>query len=631
MSSYDLIVVGTQENSYKHENLKLGHAASKLNVSALKEVASNEQMTGSVRTSITKKNSSISSVSSRSSELGNIVEEEEIEVVVEIDTIMEEQEEQEEQKEQEGEKAEDGSEERGRCESPGLVDLKQATVLHNEWEVEICKHMGDEWSILEREAFGQMKLFILVHTGLEENSSWAMRNVAVGLEKGTSATGIGGVLNNKGGIVISFHLRNTYMSFVSAHLNAHMEHEKKRNSDHAEIRRETQVVGNTALDCATDVDHCIWMGDLNYRTDLNRSVADKKQHGSKDENWQIVKKMVDEKKYSTVLSYDQLNAAKKDGLAWSGFEEGAIHFAPTFKVLKKQAGEGHYKKQRVPSYCDRVLFKSAPHVKGNVHVKKYQGCPQVSTSDHKPVIADLHINVSRPPLEVYSFQSGGRRQKHRSSVAGVTNSEEATYHEHKRGKVWPVVKLSNLSGEKIIASDLDFRGKTSDPYVEFHSNPQDLLWRHPHKLTAGGDTFPPVTKILANTLNPTWADDVVPMLHPQITTQTQLDQCSLMLLLKDSDGASADDILGVVSLRFPGFDRLHPKNSSAGKEYSFDFDEPIDLNGCTRNTGRLKGTVTVSWTDEMRKQALDWYESETSDSCGCCSNVCQGGCQCSVQ
>ena len=30
-----------------------------------------------------------------------------------------------------------------------MVDLKQITVLHNEWEVEICKHMGPEWSILD--------------------------------------------------------------------------------------------------------------------------------------------------------------------------------------------------------------------------------------------------------------------------------------------------------------------------------------------------------------------------------------------------------------------------------------------------------------------------------------------------
>ena len=67
------------------------------------------------------------------------------------------------------------------------------------------------------------------------------------------------------------------------------------------------------------------------------------------------------------------------------------------------------------------------------------------------------------------------------------------------------------------------------------------------------------------------------MLHPQITTQQELDQCSLIMLLKDSDGINADDPLGVVSLRFPGFDRLDKDASTDEKEFSFDFDEPIEI------------------------------------------------------
>ena len=121
------------------------------------------------------------------------------------------------------------------------------------------------------------------------------------------------------------------------------------------------------------------------------------------------------------------------------------------------------------------------------------------------------------------------------------------------------------------------------------------------------------------------------MLHPQITTQQELDQCSLIMLLKDSDGINADDPLGVVSLRFPGFDRLDKEASTDEKEFSFDFDEPIDMNGCTHKTGRLKGTITVSWKAVRRQEAMDWYENNTSDTCACLSNACQGGCQCAGQ
>ena len=180
-------------------------------------------------------------------------------------------------------------------------------------------------------------------------------------------------------------------------------------------------MGNGALDVCEEVDHCVWIGDLNYRCDVDRNELDKKKHHTKDENWATVKQMIDDKEYAKLLEIDQLNQSIKEGLAWYRFEEGAIDFAPTFKVLKKEPGPGHYKKQRVPSYCDRVLFKSSPHLKGNVEVKKYVSCPDVSTSDHKPVVADLFIQTSTPPPDVYSFNGGGRRKQRRTSVQGTVD------------------------------------------------------------------------------------------------------------------------------------------------------------------------------------------------------------------
>ena len=578
LADFDVVVVGTQENSYGGQTLKDGHTSSKLDVLSLKSRASAHQM-------------------------------------AEVPGTI-------------GENVDPGTEE----DEGKMVELRQATTINNEWEAEICKHMGDDWSILERVAFGEMKLFVLLHTGQDSSSVWASRNVAVGVEKATSATGIGGILNNKGGIVISFHIRNTYLSFVTAHLNAHMEHEAKRNSDHREIRRETQQIGNNELDVCTDVDHCVWIGDLNYRVDLNRSekssAAATKKH--KDKNWATVKQMIDQEEYSQILEHDQLNNSKKEGLAWNKFKEGDINFKPTFKVKKKMTTTD-YKDQRVPAYCDRVLWKSAPHLLNNVECMDYRGCTNVSTSDHKPVIADLEIQKSHPPSSVYSFMAGGRRKKHRDSSAGVS-SNDVDYFDKKRNEVWPVVEITNLRATNITASDIDLRGRTSDPYVEFHSNPIDLLWHHPHKVHKNtGKTFPPVTKVLSNTLNPTWSNNEIPMLRPQISTQKALDHCSLIMLLKDSDLTSVDDPLGTVSVRFPGYDRNTEDNATSNQRYTFDFDEAIDLNGCIVNTGRLMGTITVSWENDMRNKAREAFESEYSDGCGCCTNTCQGGCQCVLQ
>ena len=222
LKDVDLIVVGTQENAYKNDKQKLGHTASAIDLSAAKAG----------------------------------VEEEETKAV-EDDTPRA---------------------------SASTISLRRETILHNEWEVGVSTHMGDDWAIIEKNAFGEMKLFVMANIG-KENSI----NRTVGVQNATSATGIGGVLNNKGGIAISFHIRNTYLTFISSHLNAHMEHEAKRNSDHAEILRETTHIGNPELDVSTDSDHCIWMGDLNYRVDLNRGIKDKKAHEKKEENWDTVK------------------------------------------------------------------------------------------------------------------------------------------------------------------------------------------------------------------------------------------------------------------------------------------------------------------------------------------------------
>ena len=516
LTNHDLIVVGTQENAYGGQTLKEGHTASKLDVLSLKTEASNHQLTvlssvkeqkedpdepgkysseGAAREWSTVVDISIPPSSFKPVSLSlsrsplsktpkqvffnpinifdsfthsiTVLEAVEVDQAVEVEVTGEE------------------DEEKDDTTARRMTELRQNTIVNNEWEAELCKHMGDEWTLLEKQHLGEMKLLVLIHTGSDDSSVWSGRNVAVSVQNAYSCCGIAGVGNNKGGIVISFHVRNTYLSFISAHLNAHMEHEAKRNADHQEIRRETSAIGNSELDPCTDVDHCVWMGDLNYRVDLDRGDPEcppsKKNTKKKLHlHWDAVSELIEEKKWSKILDHDQLNLSKKEGLAWHNFEEGDITFAPTFKVLKDTVGTT-YKQQRVSAYCDRVLWKSAPHAKGRVKATNYRGVPAVSTSDHKPVICDLEIATSQPPSAVYSFQAGGRRKKHRGSFSGGLSSD-MDYFQNRRSKVWPVVEITNLKAVDIIASDLDLRGRTSDPYVEFHANPTDLLWHHPHKL-----------------------------------------------------------------------------------------------------------------------------------------------------
>jgi hypothetical protein len=51
-----------------------------------------------------------------------------------------------------------------------------------------------------------------------------------------------------------------------------------------------------------------------------------------------------------------------------------------------------YKTQRLPSYCDRVLWKSMPPLASHVQLQTLSHLPNVTTSDHKPV---THIRSMR--------------------------------------------------------------------------------------------------------------------------------------------------------------------------------------------------------------------------------------------
>ena len=70
-----------------------------------------------------------------------------------------------------------------------------------------------------------------------------------------------------------------------------------------------------------------------------------------------------------------------------GFQEADIKFDPTYKFDLGTNSYDSSKKQRVPSWCDRVLYM------GNVQNLTYGSETSFVNSDHKPVYADFRIMV----------------------------------------------------------------------------------------------------------------------------------------------------------------------------------------------------------------------------------------------
>lgn len=108
----------------------------------------------------------------------------------------------------------------------------------------------------------------------------------------------------------------------------------------------------------------------------------------------VVRGHIAKRDWGTLLSFDQLRAQQRARVAFYQFDEGKIEFAPTFKVNPETVSEDPavlYNSKRVPSYCDRVLWRALPHCR--VRCESYRSHPEITTSDHTPVTASLRLDL----------------------------------------------------------------------------------------------------------------------------------------------------------------------------------------------------------------------------------------------
>ncbi|XP_075703331.1 phosphatidylinositol polyphosphate 5-phosphatase type IV-like [Rhinoderma darwinii] len=139
-------------------------------------------------------------------------------------------------------------------------------------------------------------------------------------------------------------------------------------------------------------DRVFWFGDLNFQLKEDRK------------NVESLLQKIQGKDMSSLLKHDHLNEAKNNGSIFLGFKEHTIDFLPTYKF---DIGTDTYDtsaKQRIPSYTDRVLFKS--QCEGDVRVLRYDSCPVLKTSDHRPVFGIFEVKI-RPGSDDIPL-AGGR-------------------------------------------------------------------------------------------------------------------------------------------------------------------------------------------------------------------------------
>lgn len=330
------------------------------------------------------------------------------------------------------------------------------------------------------------------------------------------------------------------LSPVGAH------YREARHKDVAEIMEGTMHFNTSHLDPNNFVDHLFWMGDLNYRMVYS---FESKEEPSFEVQWDFFKALVSGAKWDELHVHDELIHERELGNVFAGFREDRPHFPPTFKV--ERAVGFNYNKQRLPAWCDRVLWRSLPNRIDDVRIVSYEAIPAVSTSDHKPVQAVFIIDLPTPP-----YLQETPLTKQMAPTAGCL-----------------------IIFRELLAYDMPKMDVTSenDCYVIFLSK---TLFFSSAKYS---------TKPKDNEVSPRWSESEIPLLVTRFANLDALrDEC-LILAVLDADMVH-DDIIGFTELNLNDILRyqrgmLHPPF------LPFKFKQPLLFRG--QHRGFIEGSVEI--------------------------------------
>ncbi|XP_062309249.1 synaptojanin-1 isoform X1 [Osmerus eperlanus] len=267
--------------------------------------------------------------------------------------------------------------------------VSASTTNQKLWAAELQKSISRDhkYVLLASEQLVGVCLFIFIRP----QHAPFIRDVAVDTVK----TGMGGATGNKGGVAIRMLFHTTSICVICSHFAAGQSQVKERNDDYNEITRRLAFPMGRLL---YSHDYVFWCGDFNYRISLPNEE---------------VKELIRQQNWESLTTGDQLVDQKNAGLVFKGFIEGKLDFAPTYKYDLFSEDYDTSEKCRTPAWTDRVLWKrrkwnfdktaeemdGASESEGDPQVPwtpgslKYYGRAELKTSDHRPVMAIIDVDV----------------------------------------------------------------------------------------------------------------------------------------------------------------------------------------------------------------------------------------------
>uniref|UniRef100_A0A8C1YR73 Synaptojanin-1 n=1 Tax=Cyprinus carpio TaxID=7962 RepID=A0A8C1YR73_CYPCA len=270
--------------------------------------------------------------------------------------------------------------------------VSASTTNQKLWAAELQKNISREhkYVLLASEQLVGVCLFVFIRP----QHAPFIRDVAVDTVK----TGMGGATGNKGGVAIRMLFHTTSICFVCSHFAAGQSQVKERNDDYNEITRKLSFPMGRLL---YSHDYVFWCGDFNYRINIPNEET---------------KELIRQQNWDALIAGDQLLEQKNAGQIFRGFIEGKLDFAPTYKYDLFSEDYDTSEKCRTPAWTDRVLWKrrkwnfdktaeelelnvvGAPVIEEDQYPwspgeLKYYGRAELKTSDHRPVVAIMDVDI----------------------------------------------------------------------------------------------------------------------------------------------------------------------------------------------------------------------------------------------
>uniref|UniRef100_A0A8C1X6Z0 phosphatidylinositol-3,4,5-trisphosphate 5-phosphatase n=1 Tax=Cyprinus carpio TaxID=7962 RepID=A0A8C1X6Z0_CYPCA len=359
---------------------------------------------------------------------------------------------------------------------------------------------------------------------------------------------------NKGAVGVSFMFNGTSFGFVNCHLTSGNEKIHRRNQNYLDILRQLSLGDKqlNSFDISLRFTHLFWFGDLNYRLDMDI---------------QEILNYINRKEFEPLLKVDQLNLEREKNKVFLRFAEEEITYPPTYRYERGSRDTYVWQKQKatgmrtnVPSWCDRILWKSYPET--HIVCNSYGCTDDIVTSDHSPVFGTFEVGVTSQFV----------------SKKGLPKSSEQAY-----------IEFENIEAIVKTASRTKF-------FIEFYSTCLEEFKKSYENDTQSSDNV--------NFLRVGWSSKQLTTLKPILSDIEYLQDQHLLLTVKSLDGYESygECVLALKSMIGSTAQQFHTYLSHRGEE-----------------TGNIRGSMRVRVPSERmgtRERLYEWISVDKDETGG---------------